>query len=125
MSRRTVVMLVTVGVAAFAAGAYAQDAAHWIGAAPSNVSVERYEMSVGVTAGQLPRLPSKFEEVRDVLHVPAHYGQLAYVTGDGGTAVFWFRDAEGALRNVVVHDSSSRAVKLTCTPTSRYESDAR
>ena len=125
MTSKTVVTLVALAAASFAAGAFAEDASRFLGAAPSHKSVERYDMSVGVTAGQLPRLPSKFEEVREVLHVPSHYGQLAGVTSDGSSGVFWFRDADGALRNVVVPDAATRPMKLVCAATSRYEAEQR
>jgi hypothetical protein len=125
MRRTALVTLVAVAAASFAAGASAQDAARWIGAVPSHRSLEEYEMSVGVTAGQLPRTPTKLKEEREVLHVPGHYGEFAGLTGDATTAVFWFRDAERALRNVVVHDAASRAVKLAVSATSRFEADQR
>jgi hypothetical protein len=127
--RKSIVTLVAVAAGAFAAGAFAEDVAQealkWIGALPSHRSVERFDMSVGVTAGQLPRRPERIEEEREVLHVPAHYGALAHVTGDATATVFWFRDGEGALRNVVVRDAPSRAVKVVCPPSSRYEADVR
>ncbi len=125
MTKSTVVTLVAVAAASFAAGASAQDAAHWIGAVPSHRSLEEYEMSIGVTAGQLPRTPTKLKEEREVLHVPGHYGEFAGLAGDATTTVFWFRDAAGALRNVVVHDADSRAVKLAFSATSRFEADQR
>jgi hypothetical protein len=127
--RKPVVTLVAVAAGAFAAGAFAEDAAQealkWIGALPSHRSVERFDMTLGVTTGQLPRRPERIEEDREVLHVPAHYGGLAHVTGDGAATVFWFRDADGALRNVVVRDAQSRAVKVVSPPSSRYEADVR
>jgi hypothetical protein len=109
----------------FVAGAYARDAGDWWGAVPSHHSLEKFDMSVGVTAGQEPRRAVRFEEDREVLHVPAHYGTLAGVTGDASGSVFWFRDAAGTLRNVVVRDTAARLVELDCAPTSRYEADAR
>src|SRR5207237_515687 len=78
--------------AAFAAGAFAQDVApaalRWIGAAPSHFSYERYDMSLGVTAGQAPRRAERIEEDREVLNVPGHYGALVSVTGEGAASVF-------------------------------------
>jgi hypothetical protein len=125
MTRARKLSLIATTVAALAVGAVAEDAAHWIGAAPSHRSVERYDMSLGVTAAQQPRRPGRIEENREVLAVPGHYGALVGVTGDPQTAVLWYRDADGSLRNVVVRDAATRTVKLVCAPTSRYEADAR
>jgi hypothetical protein len=125
MSRARTAGLVVTAVAACAVGAVAEEAARWIGAAPSHKSVERFDMSLGVTAGQQPRRPGRIEEIREVLNVPAHYGPLAGVTGDAHAAVFWFRDADGALRNVVVRDPAARAIKLVGATTARYEAEER
>lgn len=110
---------------AFAAGAFAEDAAAWAGAAKSHRSVERFDMSIGVTASQAARRPVQFEEVREVYAVPSHYGTLVTMTGDAKTAVLWFRDEKGVLRNVTLDDVSQRMYELRLNETSRLEVDAR
>jgi len=110
---------------AFVAGALAEDAAQWTGAAKSHRSIERFDMSVGVTAGQAARRPVQFEEVREVLAVPSHYGTLVSVTGDPKTAVLWYSDGAGNLRNVRVDDPAERMYEIRLNATSRLEVDAR
>lgn len=122
-------VLVVVGAAlaalGFAAGAAAQEVTKFIGATPSHHSDERYDMSVGVTAGQQPRRPTGFREDRDVFVVPSHYGDMVGMTGDTKDTVFWFKDATGSLRNVVIHDTAARFYKLQASASSRYEADSR
>jgi len=125
MTRPALVTLVAVAAASFAGGAFAQDAARWLGAAPSHMSVETYEMTMGVSPGQTPRRPRRFAEDREVLHLPSHYGSFAGVTADGSATVFWFRDEGGALRNAVVHDAASRHLRIEYAPTIGYEVEAR
>lgn len=117
--------LVLLAAASLGAGALAQEAAHWIGVAPSHRSVEHFEMSVGVTASQQPRRAVRFDEVREVLNVPGHYGPLFAITGDGQTSVLWFRDADGSVRNAVVTDAATRFLKIQSVPTGRYEFELR
>lgn len=110
---------------AFGAGAFAQDVVSWIGAAPSHRSFERYDMSIGVTAGQLARRPARVDEERSVYSVPSHYGTLVGMTGDSHFSVFWYRDAEGAMRNVVVAEPANRTYKVQQVATTRFEADIR
>jgi len=112
-------------IAAFAAGAFAEDALRWIGAIPSHRSVEKYDMSVGVSPAQTPRRAERLEEDREVMNVPAHYGQFVGMTGDSAATVLWYRDAEGSLRNVVVREPAAKALKLVCVPTQRLETELR
>lgn len=111
--------------AGFAAGAAAQEVTRFIGATPSHHSDERYDMSVGVTAGQQPRRPVGYREDREVFVVPSHYGDLVGMTGDSKETVLWFKDGSGSLRNVVVHDTATRFLKLQASASSRYEVDVR
>ena len=117
--------LVLVAAAALGSGALAQEATRWIGASPSHRSVEHFEMSVGVTASQQPRRAVRFDEVREVLNVPGHYGPLFAVTGDAQTSVLWYRDADGSIRNAVVTDAATRFLKIQSVPTGRYEFELR
>jgi len=110
---------------AFVAGAFAEDAANWVGTSKSHRSIERFDMSVGVTAGQAARRAVQFEEVREVYAVPSHYGTLVSVTGDAKTAVLWFADGTGILRNVRLDDTSERMYEVRLHETSRLEVDAR
>ena len=119
------VTLVLVAVAALAAGALAEEGLRQIGAVASHRLLERYDMSVGVTANQSARRPVQFAEDREVLFVPSHYGSLAQITGDAQAAVFWYRDGAGTLRNVVVRDPATRSLAIQLTATSRYEADSR
>jgi hypothetical protein len=125
MKKSALLVLVAVAAASFAAGAFAQDAARWIGAAPSHVSVETFEMTIGVSPGQTPRRPERFAEDREVLHLPSHYGSFVGITGNGAATVFWFRDEEGALRNAVVHDAESRLLKMASAPSVHFEAEQR
>jgi hypothetical protein len=122
---RRVVLTTALAAAAFAAGALAEDAAAWAGAAKSHKSIERFDMSVGVTAGQAARRPVQFEEVREVYAVPSHYGTLVSVTGDPKTAVLWYSDGSGILRNVRLDDPAERMYEIRLSGTSRLEVDAR
>src|SRR5262245_4308600 len=119
--------LLTAAIAAFAfaAGAFAEDAAVWAGAAKSHRSIERFDMSVGVTASQAARRAVQFEEVREVYAVPSHYGSLVSVNGDAKTAVLWFHDDKGNLRNVTLDEVSQRMYELRLNETSRLEVDVR
>src|SRR5262245_25960811 len=103
LDRRVVLTSALVAVA-FAAGAWAGEPPDWFGAAKSHRSLERFDMSVGVTAGQSARRPMQFEEVREVYAVPSHYGTVVSVTGDTKRAVLWYSDGSGILRNVTLED---------------------
>ena len=125
MQKSQVVFVAGIAALAFGAGAFAQDMVSWIGAAPSHRSLERYDMSIGVTAGQQARRAARVDEERNVFNVPGHYGTLVGTTGDSHATVFWFRDAEGAMRNVVVTEPANRTYKVQQVPTSRFEADLR
>ncbi len=125
MRKKALFAVAAAGVAAAAAGAGAQEAVSALGAVPSHRSIEKFEMSVGVSAAQEPRLPSRFQEEREVFHVPVHYGALVGITGSGQDTVFWFRDGDLAIRNVVLRDTTTRAYKMSLVPSSRLEFDAR
>jgi len=122
MQKPVIVFAVVVGLAA---GALGREIAAAIGAVASHRSYERFDMSVGVTAGQAPRRAERLEEDREVLNVPGHYGTLVSVTGDANVAIFWYRDVEGAMRNAVVRDPALRMLKIQSVPSSRYETDVR
>ena len=122
---RGVALTTALVAVAFVAGAFAEDAANWVGAIKSHRSVERFDMSYGVTAGQAARRPVQFEEVREVYAVPSHYGSLVSVNGDPKTAVLWFADGSGVLRNVRLDDPSERMYEVRMLETSRLEVDAR
>lgn len=123
-----VVIVVALGAAAFCGGALAADAGTFIGAVFSHHSFEHYDMPVGVTAGQQARRAVRFDEDREVVVVPEHYGTLAGMTSGDDTAastVLWFRDAAGALRNVVVPGPAQHSYKIQTAATSRYEAEIR
>jgi hypothetical protein len=122
---RRAVLTSALAVVAFAAGASAEEAAKWLGSIKSHRSIERFDMSYGVTAGQAARRPVQFEEVREVYAVPSHYGELVSVTGDPRTAVFWYRDDRGVLRNVRLDEVSETMYEIRQNETSRLEVDAR
>ncbi len=125
MRKSPLVLGVALAALGLGAGAAAQEATRFIGATPSHHSDERYDMSVGVTAGQQPRRPAGYREDREVFVVPSHYGDMVGMTGDTKDTVFWFKDAGGSLRNVVIHDTASRFFKLQASASSRYEADSR
>lgn len=122
---RRVALTCALAMGAFAAGAFAEDAAGWFGAAKSHKSIERFDMSVGVTASQAARRAVQFEEVREVYAVPSHYGTLVSVNGDQKTAVLWYRDGSGTLRNVTLDDVGDRMYEVRQNETSRLEVDVR
>lgn len=125
MQKSFVVVAVALGALGFAAGAFAADTGTLIGAYRSHHSLERYEMSVGVTASQQPRRPVRFDEDREVFTVPGHYGSLVGVTGDSRVTVLWYRDTDGALRNTAVPLPAEHSYKILMGTTARYEADAR
>jgi hypothetical protein len=126
MRQTKFVSLTVVAALAFSAGALAQEAAvTWLGAAPSHRAFEKFDMTIGVTAGQQPRRPVRIEEDRAVLHIPSHYGSVMAVTGDSHTAVLWYRSEDGSMRNVVVQSPDVNRFKVMQVPTSRYEIDNR
>lgn len=124
ITRRVVVTSALVAVA-FAALAFAGETPDWFGAAKSHRSIERFDMSVGVTAGQTARRPVQFEEVREVYAVPSHYGTLVSVTGDTKRAVLWYSDGSGNLRNVTLEDPADTMYEIRQSGTLRLEVDAR
>ena len=125
MQKSHLASVIAVAALAFGAGAFAEDAASWIGAAPSHRSFERFDMSIGVTAGQLPRRPARVEEDRNVLNVPSHYGSLVGVTGDSHATVFWYRSDDGAMRNAVLIEPAHSLYKVQQVPATRFEVDNR
>ena len=122
---RRVALTSTLVVVAFVAGAFAEDAAKWVGTIKSHRSIERFDMSYGVTAGQAARRAVQFEEVREVYVVPSHYGELVSVIGTPETAVFWYRDANKVLRNVKLGNVADTMYEIRESETSRLEVDAR
>lgn len=125
MQKRTVLTVAAVAACAFAAGAFAADSVAWLGAAPSHRTIERYDMSLGVTAGQSPRLPRRLEEERKAFVVPSHYGSLVTITGDSQAAVFWYRSDDGVVRNAVLTAPAATPYRLQQAGSSRLESDQR
>ena len=123
-----VVTAVALGAAAFCGGALAAGAAKGIGAIPSHRSLEKFDMSIGVTASQQPRRAVRFDDDREVYVVPSHYGALVAVTSGSDTtasSVLWFKDDSGALRNVVVPNTAETPYKIETSVSSRIEVDLR
>jgi hypothetical protein len=125
MNRSFVLTAIALGAAALGGGARAAHGGAVIGAVRSHHSLEHYDMSVGVTAGQQPRRAVRFDEDREVFTVPVFYGALVGVTSDAGTTVLWFRDGDNALRNAVVPEAAHRSYKIQTGATSRYEVELR
>lgn len=44
---------------------------------------------------------------RNVIKVPAYYGELVTIVNGGRQPVLWFRAADGSLRNVILSDAQS------------------
>jgi len=128
MRRSFVLVALAFGAAAFCGGAFAADAAAWIGAVRSHRSLEHFDMSVGVTASQQMRRAVRFDEDREVYVVPSHYGTLVAVTSGTDTtasSVLWFKDDSGAVRNAVVPNAASTPYKIVSGATSRFEVELR
>ena len=68
---------------------------------------ESYEISVGVDATGKPRKERKVDEIRVHFNLPQHYGNLVGVTGHGDSAVFWYQDAQGVVRNAILPFAAS------------------
>lgn len=65
--------------------------------------VEKYQMQIGVNSlGDPVVRPEKFEECREVIRIPEHYGQLLTINPHGDASVLWFQDHRGVLRNAVI-----------------------
>lgn len=83
-----------------------------IGAWDSHRLQESYEISIGKTALGKPNPIKLHTEDRSVLQISQHYGDLVGVTGNAEATVFWYQDGAGVIRNVVIPDASSHAVRL-------------
>ena len=95
----------------------AQDALfHFLGVYYSHQSVEKYELSAGVTALGVPHRPQPREELREQINYPDFYGSLFGITSHGANVVFWFQDGAGSLRNAVVDQVTSRLYRLEKIP---------
>ena len=97
-------MLALAFVAVFALGGAIGFAAdrYYVGAIPSNLVTEEFKMSVGVSSAGSPNRANWINQSREVLNVPEHYGRLVTINGDRDTALLWYQDDSGRIRNVVI-----------------------
>jgi hypothetical protein len=84
---------------------------------------ESYEISIGVDPSGKPRKEHPVDEIRLHYNIPQHYGNLVGVTGHGDSAVFWYQDAQGVIRNAILPSAASRLSRMELTPTTKYEED--
>ncbi|MEN8149373.1 MAG: hypothetical protein ABFS86_06090 [Planctomycetota bacterium] len=96
--------LLAVFVAVFALGGAIGIAAdrYYVGAIPSNLISEEFKMSVGVSTSGSPSRANWIHQNREVLNVPEHYGRLVTINSDRETALLWYQDDNGRIRNVVI-----------------------
>lgn len=92
-----------------------------IGAWESEKVRESYEISIGLTTLGKPRPMKRHEEDRTQLLVPQHYGNLVGISGNGESSIFWYQDAGGVVRNVVVPQSTKNAVRVELQNTRNFE----
>jgi len=89
----------------------------------SHILEESYRISIGVDGVGKPRKPEKVDEIRTQYNLPQHYGNLIGVTGHGDSAVFWYQDQSGVIRNAIVPSAASKLARIEYTQTSRYKTD--
>jgi hypothetical protein len=77
-----------------------------IGAFPSHVEERRFDLPLDVDSNGVPKARKEVAESRTHIVVPDFYGRLVAVTQDGGRALLWYSDSEGAVRNVVADASA-------------------
>ena len=80
---------------------------YFVGAVPSNLATERFKMSVGVSASGSPNRPNWINQSREVVNVPDHYGRLITINSGPDTAILWYQDEGGRIRNVVIEQPSN------------------
>ena len=104
------------------AAAIAQDGAlRGFGFLSSHRAEETYDVELGITSTGRPGLPQRQREARDVVLVPAHYGELFQITQDGRDAVLWYRAADGTIRNAVLDAVSSVRYEIQRREATRFE----
>ncbi len=91
------------------------------GALYSYTVVEEFDISVGLEGGGRHTSARPHEEVRHHLNVPEHYGELIHISTGGHSAVFWFRDELGAIRNAVLPDADAELYRVQPFATTRYK----
>ena len=84
---------------------------------------ESYRISIGVDAAGKPRRAEQVDELRLHYNLPGHYGNLVGITGHDGSAVFWYQDNLGIIRNAIVPDAASKLSRIQLSGTTRYEVD--
>jgi hypothetical protein len=113
-------------VAAFAAGflateVVAQAEKFIFGVLPSHRVTESFDMSVGISAGGRELRAREVVQVRERLNQPAHYGDVIAVTGDAESAVLWYRDKSGIVRNAIVEKPSGVLYLVAPTTSEKLE----
>ncbi|MHC4470468.1 MAG: hypothetical protein ACYS99_05835, partial [Planctomycetota bacterium] len=96
-------------VIAFAAGlmatqVVAQAERLIFGVLPSHRVTEKFDMSVGISAGGRVHRAREVIQTRERLNEPAHYGDVIAVTGNNEAVVLWYRDKDSRIRNAIVEN---------------------
>ncbi|MEC9475673.1 MAG: hypothetical protein VX764_01410 [Planctomycetota bacterium] len=82
---------------------------------------ETYDMSIGLDGLGKPRPARGRFEQRTQLLLPQHYGNLVSITGNGTAAVLWYQDGLGVIRNAIIPDANSQAVRVQLQNTTKLK----
>jgi len=90
---------------------------------PSHGVKETYRISIGIDGADKPRKEDRVDELRQHWNLPQHYGNLIGITGSGESAVFWYQDSSGVIRNAVVPGVTTHLHRISYTSTNQYEEE--
>jgi len=124
LNRRLVLILALGALLVGATVGFAADR-FLLGIYPSHHLREEFKLSVGVNAAGTPNRPDRVITDREVLNLPGHFGKLVAVTGDVRTAILWYSDDMGRLRNVVLDNPGEGAYVIQQMQTVDLRTDER
>ena len=110
-------------VAWLAAGGVAVSADYpgLVGLWESEIIEETYDISVGLDGLGKPRPAKGHVEQRIQLLLPQHYGNLVTITGNGTSAIMWYQDGMGVIRNAIIPDANQQAVRILLQNTNKLK----
>ncbi|MGE4618641.1 MAG: hypothetical protein AAEJ04_02395 [Planctomycetota bacterium] len=82
---------------------------------------ESYDISIGVDGLGKPRPARGHSEQRTQLLLPQHYGNLVGITGNESAAILWYQDGTGVIRNAIIPDAASHAVRVQLQNTQKVK----
>ena len=107
--KKLAILVIGVVLGAFVTSSVAQETArHVLGVLISFQEREKFDISLGIGPGDRPLRARRITQQREVVASPAHYGSVIAITDGDGTAILWFRDEQGLIRNAVVDDPAGR-----------------